>query len=57
MPRPTSRFNPELQAQKFDPQGLYIGEWAPDSGDREPIVDLKETRQAALAAYDAVKRA
>ncbi len=50
-------FNPELQAQKFDPQGLYIGEWAPDSGDREPIVDLKETRQAALAAYDAVKRA
>ncbi|WP_431804340.1 cryptochrome/photolyase family protein [Microbacterium sp. bgisy203] len=50
-------FNPELQAQKFDPQGLYVSEWAPDSADREPIVDLAETRRAALDAYEAVKRA
>lgn len=48
-------FNPELQAKKFDPQGLYISEWASDAP-TEPIVDLGETRKAALAAYDVVKR-
>ncbi|MFJ4225161.1 cryptochrome/photolyase family protein [Microbacterium sp. NPDC089695] len=48
-------FNPELQAKKFDPQGLYVSEWAADAPD-EPLVDLGETRKAALAAYDAVKR-
>ena len=50
-------FNPELQAKKFDPDGRYVREWAPDSAAREPIVDLGETRRAALAAYDALKRA
>ncbi len=49
-------FNPELQAKKFDPQSLYISQWASDAPD-EAIVDLKETRNAALAAYDVVKRA
>ncbi len=49
-------FNPELQAKKFDKGGRYIAEWAPDSADIEPIVDLGETRRAALAAYEAVKR-
>ena len=49
-------FNPELQAKKFDPRGLYISQWASDAPD-EPIVDLAETRNAALAAYDVVKRA
>ncbi|WP_217183988.1 deoxyribodipyrimidine photo-lyase [Streptomyces sp. AC495_CC817] len=49
-------FNPELQAKKFDPQGLYIAQWASDAP-AEPIVDLGETRRAALAAYDVVKRA
>lgn len=48
-------FNPELQAKKFDPQGLYISRWASDAP-AEPIVDLGETRKAALAAYDVVKR-
>ena len=48
-------FNPELQAKKFDPQGLYISEWAADAP-TEPIVDLAATRKAALAAYDIVKR-
>ncbi|MEV4735060.1 MULTISPECIES: cryptochrome/photolyase family protein [unclassified Microbacterium] len=48
-------FNPELQAKKFDPHGLYISEWAADAP-TEPIVDLGETRKAALAAYDVVKR-
>lgn len=50
-------FNPVLQAEKFDRHGEYIGRWAPDSGEREPLVDLKASRQAALDAYEAVKRA
>lgn len=49
-------FNPELQAKKFDPNRLYISQWASDAPS-EPIVDLGETRKAALAAYDVVKRA
>lgn len=48
-------FNPELQAKKFDPQGLYIQRWA-SKAPTEPIVDLAETRKAALAAYEVVKR-
>ena len=48
-------FNPELQAKKFDPQRLYISQWAADAPS-EPIVDLGETRKAALAAYDDLKR-
>lgn len=53
-------FNPELQARKFDPGSRYIREWAPDAvGEdaRTPIVDLAETRKAALDAYEVVKRA
>ena len=49
-------FNPELQAQKFDPQGEYIDRWR-DGEQGEAIVDLGETRRAALAAYEAVKGA
>lgn len=48
-------FNPELQAKKFDPRALYIGAWASDAT-KDPIVDLGETRKAALAAYDRIKR-
>jgi deoxyribodipyrimidine photo-lyase len=50
-------FNPERQAEKFDPQGRYVAQWAPDSVEIEPIVDLGETRRAALAGYEHVKRA
>lgn len=50
-------FNPELQAKKFDADGRYVRAWAPDAAEREPIVDLKATRDAALAAYEEVKRA
>ncbi|ANF30399.1 deoxyribodipyrimidine photolyase [Leifsonia xyli] len=52
-------FNPELQREKFDAHGDYVRRWVPEWDTDEypePIVDLKETRQAALAAYDAVKR-
>lgn len=48
-------FNPELQAKKFDPQSLYISRWA-STAPSEPIIDLGETRRAALAAYEVVKR-
>ena len=53
-------FNPELQAKKFDADGHYQREWAPESlrdDGPEPLVDLGETRKAALAAYEHVKRA
>jgi deoxyribodipyrimidine photo-lyase len=49
-------FNPELQAKKFDPKGLYISEWASDAP-KDPIVDLGATRKAALNAYEEVKHA
>ncbi|MCW4384310.1 DNA photolyase family protein [Salinibacterium sp. SYSU T00001] len=47
-------FNPALQAKKFDAHGLYIAQWAPDSP-AEPIVDLRESRAAALEAYERVR--
>ncbi|RLK52476.1 cryptochrome/photolyase family protein [Microbacterium telephonicum] len=50
-------FNPQRQAERFDPHGEYVGRWAPDSAEREPIVDLADSRRAALDAYDAMKRA
>ncbi|WP_460772674.1 cryptochrome/photolyase family protein [Microbacterium sp. GXF7504] len=50
-------FNPELQRAKFDPQGLYCARWAPDAADIPPIVDLAVSRNAALRAYERVKRA
>ncbi|MBG6238708.1 deoxyribodipyrimidine photo-lyase [Mycetocola sp. CAN_C7] len=53
-------FNPELQAKKFDPHGEYIRQNVPEWGTDDypqPIVDLAETRKAALAAYDVVTKA
>ena len=53
-------FNPELQAKKFDPRGEYVHRWVPEAGTDdypEPMVDLRESRQAALDAYEAVKAA
>lgn len=52
-------FNPELQREKFDRHGDYVRRWVPEwQTDAYPdaIVDLAETRRAALAAYDLVKR-
>jgi deoxyribodipyrimidine photo-lyase len=45
-------FNPDTQLQKFDPDGVYVERWAPDSLLRMPLVDLRATRARALAAYD-----
>ncbi|MCU1529729.1 MAG: deoxyribodipyrimidine photolyase [Frondihabitans sp.] len=52
-------FNPELQADKFDTQREYIRRWVPeiDTADYPlPIVDLKDSRARALAAYDTMRR-
>ncbi|MFK4731601.1 deoxyribodipyrimidine photo-lyase [Agromyces mediolanus] len=48
-------FNPLLQEKKFDPEGRYVGRWAPDSAGRMPIVELPFTRERALAAYARVR--
>ena len=45
-------FNPVTQAEKFDPDGDYIQRWAPKP--RDPIVDLKSSRERALAAFKAL---
>jgi deoxyribodipyrimidine photo-lyase len=45
-------FNPVTQAAKFDPDGAYVRRWAPEP--REPIVDLKASRERALAAFRAL---
>lgn len=53
-------FNPETQAKRFDPDGAYIARWAPEAllpNYHRPIVDLKESREEALAAYQSVRGA
>jgi deoxyribodipyrimidine photo-lyase len=45
-------FNPDTQAAKFDPDGDYRRRWAPKP--RTPIVDLKTSRERALAAFKAL---
>jgi deoxyribodipyrimidine photo-lyase len=53
-------FNPDLQATKFDPNNEYVRQNVPEWGSDSypaPIVDLGETRRAALAAYEKVKAA
>ncbi|AMB59594.1 cryptochrome/photolyase family protein [Microterricola viridarii] len=52
-------FNPVLQQQKFDPHGSYVRRHVPEWGTPdypEPLVDLGESRRAALAAYERVRR-
>ncbi|PFG27148.1 deoxyribodipyrimidine photo-lyase [Corynebacterium renale] len=50
-------FNPELQQKKFDPTSAYTSHWLKVRGGlpSAPIVDLKESRREALAAYEVVK--
>ncbi|GAA2842981.1 deoxyribodipyrimidine photo-lyase [Leucobacter komagatae] len=50
-------FNPATQQQKFDPAGEYVTKWAPDSIMRPELVDLRETRLRALAAYETIRGA
>lgn len=52
-------FNPQLQAEKFDPDNEYIMRWIPEWGTpaypASPIVDLKESRDRALQAFQELK--
>ncbi|MET0292492.1 MAG: deoxyribodipyrimidine photo-lyase [Steroidobacteraceae bacterium] len=45
-------FNPDTQAEKFDPEGAYRQRWlgTRDADVAKPIADLKSTRERALAA-------
>lgn len=53
-------FNPIGQAEKFDPEQTYVRHWVPEVEDatRYPaaIVDLKTSREAALAAWEEIRK-
>jgi len=51
-------FNPESQAEKFDPTGEYRRRYVPEAatpGYIQPLVDLKATRQRALDAQASLR--
>lgn len=51
-------FNPQLQAEKFDRDGVYMRRWVPELGTAAypaPIVDLAEGRRDALAAFETMR--
>ncbi|MBT2503408.1 deoxyribodipyrimidine photo-lyase [Curtobacterium sp. ISL-83] len=49
-------FNPDRQLERFDPHREYVHRWVPSDELRpEPMLDLKVTRQRALAAYDRMR--
>ena len=51
-------FNPQTQAQKFDPDGAYVGRWLDEAARaRPPLVDLGASRAAALEAWRSVRAA
>ncbi len=53
-------FNPVTQGEKFDPHQAYIKKWVPEFGTSNyppPIIDLKETRERALSAFEKIKAA
>lgn len=52
-------FNPEAQAERFDPDGIYIKKWVPEIGTPAyppPIVDHKKARERALRVYQEALR-
>jgi deoxyribodipyrimidine photo-lyase len=54
------RLQPRAAGDEVRPDGEYVRRWVPEAGTDEypePIVDLTETRTAALAAYERVKAA
>jgi deoxyribodipyrimidine photo-lyase len=49
-------FNPQLQAEKFDPENQYVKTWIPELNSKgyfPPIVDHKLARERAIKAYKA----
>lgn len=50
-------FNPQLQAQKFDPDGVYRRRWlGSEVSDVDPIVDLAQSRRDALERYQLIRQ-
>jgi deoxyribodipyrimidine photo-lyase len=52
-------FNPETQAERFDPDGAYRRRYVPEAGTSgyiAPITDLKSSRQRALDAYASLRK-
>jgi len=52
-------FNPALQAQKFDPTGLYTQTWVPEVQSTryaKPMVNHEVARKRALAEYERINR-
>lgn len=53
-------FNPDLQAQKFDPEQVYTKTWIPEfdgsSSYKSPVVDHKTQRDEALKRYQNLKQ-
>jgi deoxyribodipyrimidine photo-lyase len=47
-------FNPLTQAERYDRSGEYVLKWVSQSS--EPIVDLAQSRDAALDAYAEMRR-
>jgi len=49
-------FNPQTQAERFDPEDQYIRRWVAIEGYPKPMVDLQKSREAALDAYVTMRR-
>ena len=48
-------FNPQTQAEKFDPDGAYRKRWLAGRKRPQPIIDLGHSRREALDAYRAIR--
>jgi len=52
-------FNPQSQAQKFDPDGEYVKRWVPDHGTPDyqaPVVDHAKAREKVLEAWATLRK-
>jgi deoxyribodipyrimidine photo-lyase len=52
-------FNPQSQAQKFDPEGEYVTRWVPEHGTPDypaPVVDHAKARERVLTAWAALRK-
>lgn len=50
-------FNPDTQAERFDEPGSYRSQWLGERWqNRQPCLDLKATRRAALEAYEHIRQ-
>jgi deoxyribodipyrimidine photo-lyase len=51
-------FNPDAQAEKFDPDKTYVRRWIPELGSPlypAPLVDHRKARERALDAFASIK--